>query len=88
MLVPSTLVGIQDRVRGLGLASGCVDFYGFPGKRDPRTMEEQTVRSVDSGAPGRRLCGQVTPRIAECFYLHQQARGQVSYSCPQGPCQG
>lgn len=42
MLVPSTLVGIQDRVRGLGLASGCVDFYGSPGKRDPRTMEEQT----------------------------------------------
>ena len=73
MLVPRTLVGIQDRVRGLGLASGCVDFYGSPGRRGPRAMEEQTVRSVDSGTPGRRRRGQVMPRITGCFYLHHQA---------------
>ena len=64
---------LLDRVRGLGLASGCVDFYGSPGRRGPRAMEEQTVRSVDSGTPGRRRRGQVMPRITGCFYLHHQA---------------
>ena len=31
VLVPSTLAEVQDRVRGLCLANGCIDFYSSPG---------------------------------------------------------